>query len=232
MSTITENYYLCEGIYLKANNELKKKELIDEENPNKPLVITNINDKITIFEREVKQWIIHPMWTLLRDDFIIDENNKATDFKYKPFKNAIFILFGIFSYLEKMQRYHESIKKNDLKNGSTDILCRGIKRIFTSLNCDIQRNIINETRNQMMHTGMIGDGVLLNYIYEKEIEYIPQNNEIKINPNKMLEAIEKDFEDYIQKLKAPKDEKNTLLIKNFKKVFNSYYSDEINYLKP
>ena len=88
MSTITEDYYLCEGIYLKANNELKKKELIDEENPNKPLVITNINDKITIFEREIKQWIIHPMWTLLRDDLIIDENNNATGFKYKPFQHS------------------------------------------------------------------------------------------------------------------------------------------------
>ena len=90
MSTITEDYYLCEGIYLKANNKLKKKELIDENNSDKSLDITNIDDKITIFEREVKQWIIHPMWTLLRDDFIIDENNKATDFKYKPFKNSIF----------------------------------------------------------------------------------------------------------------------------------------------
>lgn len=232
MSTITEDYYLCEGIYLKANNELKKKELIDEENPNEPLVITNINDKITIFEREVKQWIIHPMWTLLRDDFIIDENNKATYFKYKPFKNAIFILFGIFSYLEKIQRYHEKIKKNDLEIDSTHILCNGIRRIFSSLNCDMQRNIINETRNQMMHTGMIGDGVLLNYIYEKEIEYIPQNNEIKINPHKMLKAIEEDFENYIQKLKDPKDTENEKLIENFKKVFNSYYNDEINHLKP
>jgi hypothetical protein len=95
----------------------------------------------------------------------------------------------------------------------------------------MQRNIINETRNQMMHTGMIGDGVLLNYIYEKEIEYIPQNNEIKINPHKMLKAIEEDFEDYIQKLKKPKNENDKKLIENFKKVFNSYYNDEINHLE-
>lgn len=133
MSIITEDYYLCEGIELKA----KKKKLIDGNNNDKLLEIRNINDKITIFEREVKEWTIHPMWTLLRDDLIIDENNNATDFKYKPFKNAIFILFGIFSYLEKMQRYHEIIKKNDLKNDSTDILCNGIRRIFSSLNCDI-----------------------------------------------------------------------------------------------
>lgn len=228
MSTITEDYYLCEGIELKA----KEKKLINEENPNEPLVITNINDKITIFEREVKQWIIHPMWTLLRDDIIIDENNKATGFKYKPFKNAIFILFGIFSYLEKVQRYHERKKKHEKTDESTDILCDGIKRIFTDLEINNIRDIIKETRNQMMHTGMIGDGVLLNYSYEKEIAYNSKTKEIKINPYKILKAIEKDFEDYIQKLKDPKDTENEKLIENFKKVFNSYYNDEINHLKP
>lgn len=188
MSIITEDYYLCEGIELKA----KEKKLIDGNNNDKLLEIRNINDKITIFEREVKQWIIHPMWTLLRDDLIIDENNNATGFKYKPFKNAIFVLLGIFSYLEKMQRYHERTKKNEKLDTSTDILYKGIKKVFTYLEINNIRDIINETRNQMMHTGMIGDGVLLNYIYEKEIEYIPQNNEIKINPHKMLKAIEED----------------------------------------
>lgn len=226
MSIITEDYYLCEEIELKA----KEKKLIDKKESNKSLNITETEDKITIFEREVKEWIIHPMWTLLRDDLIIDKNDKATDFKYTPFKNAIFILFGIFSYLEKMQRYHEIIKKNNLKNDSTDILCNGIRRIFSSLNCDIQRNIINETRNQMMHTGMIGDGVLLNYSYKKDIEYNPKTKEIKINPYKMLKAIEKDFENYIQKLKEPKNENDKKLIENFKKVFNSYYNDEMNHL--
>ncbi|WP_419770132.1 MAG: hypothetical protein ACNI3C_12460 [Candidatus Marinarcus sp.] len=222
MSTITEDYYLCEGIYLKA------KELIDDENPDKPLYITNINDKITIFEKEVKEWIIHPMWTLLRDDLIIDENNKSLDFKYKPFKNAIFVLFGIFSYLEKMERYRERIKKSEKIDESTEILCKGIERVFSSLKGINIRDIIRETRNQMMHTGMIGDGVLLNYTYEKEIEYIPQTKEIKINPFKILKTIEKDFNDYIQELKN----KNISLVENFKKVFNSYYNDEINHLKP
>ena len=230
MSTITEDYYLCEGIYLKANNELKKKELIDEENPNKPLVITNINDKITIFEREIKQWIIHPMWTLLRDDLIIDENNNATGFKYKPFKNAIFVLFGIFSYLEKMQRYHERTKKNEKLDTSTDILYKGIKRVFTYLEINNIRDIINETRNQMMHTGMIGDGVLLNYSYDKEIEYNSKTKEIKINPYKILKTIEKDFEDYIQKLNNTEKEENKTLIESFNKVPNSYSNDEITHL--
>ena len=31
-----------------------------------------------------------------------DKNNKS---KYKPFKNSIFVLYGIFSYLEKIERY-------------------------------------------------------------------------------------------------------------------------------
>lgn len=96
MSIITEDYYLCEGIELKA-----KEKLIDGNNNDKLLEIRNINDKITIFEREVKQWIIHPMWTLLRDDLIIDENNNATGFKYKPFKNAIFCFTWNFFLFRK-----------------------------------------------------------------------------------------------------------------------------------
>lgn len=231
MSTIIEDYYLCEGIYLKANNELNKKELIDENNSDKSLEITNIDDKITIFEREVKEWIIHPMWTLLRDDLIIDENNNAIDLKYKPFKNAIFILFGIFSYLEKMQRYHDKTKKDEKIDESADILSQGTERIFPNLIYIDIRNILKETRNQMMHTGMIGDGVLLNYAYEEEIKYIQETKEVKINPYKILKAIEKDFEDYIQKLKEPKNKNDRELIENFKKVFNSYYNDEINHLK-
>lgn len=82
----------------------------------------------------------------------------------------------------------------------------------------------------MMHTGIIGDGVLLNYSYKKDIDYNPKTKEIKINPYKMLKAIEEDFENYIQKLKEPKNENNKKLIENFKKVFNSYYNDEITHL--
>ena len=227
MSTITEDYYLCEGIYLKAN----EKDLIDERKNGEQLDITKIEDKITIFEREVKEWIIHPMWTLLSDDLIIDENNNATGFKYKPFKNAIFVLFGIFSYLEKMQRYHDKTKKDEKIDESAKTLSQGIERIFPNLKYIDIINILKETRNQIMHTGMIGDGVLLNYIYEKEIEYIPKTKEIKINPYKILKTIQKDFEDYIQKLKEPKNEDDKKLIENFKKVFNSYYNDEINHLK-
>lgn len=67
-----------------------------------------------------------------------------------------FVLLGIFSYLEKMQRYHERTKKNEKLDTSTDILYKGIKKVFTYLEINNIRDIINETRNQMMHTGMIG----------------------------------------------------------------------------
>lgn len=78
MSTITEDYYLCEGIYLKAN----EKELIDERKCNKKLHIdTNNNDKITVFEREVKEWIIHPINTLIYDDIKKNKNYKRLQWK-------------------------------------------------------------------------------------------------------------------------------------------------------
>ena len=125
--------------------------------------------------------------------------------------------------------FNKIIILDDIENALNVYMNNNIDLIFLDTDIDTI-NILKETRNQIMHTGMIGDGVLLNYIYEKEIEYIPQNNEIKINPYKMLKAIEEDFENYIQKLKEPKNENNKKLIENFKKVFNSYYNDEITHL--
>ena len=46
-----------------------------------------------------------------------------------------------------------------------------------------------------------------------------------------IESLGGNFEDYIQKLKKPKNENDKKLIENFKKVFNSYYNDEINHLE-
>lgn len=234
MSTITEDYYLCEGIYLKAN----EKKLIDENNNDKPLIIANIDDKITIFEREVKEWILHPMCILLEEDIKKVENEGSKTiihYKYKPFKNAIAILFSAFSYIEKMQRYYEGTPYIDGDRNSTTLLVKGLKRIFTNLKNenDIDlKEILKKTRHSMMHYGMIGDGVLLNYLnkdFDEAIKYDSTTKNIKISPYHLYDSISKDFEKYIKLLKTLNQ---TTLLNNFKTVFEKIYEEEINHLKP
>ncbi len=241
MSTITEDYYLCEGIYLKAN----EKELIDERKCNKKLHIdTNNNDKITVFEREVKEWIIHPINTLIYDDIkkiktIKDSSGnkiKIVHYKYKPFKNAIAILFSAFSYIEKIQRYYNGTPFINGDRNSTALLVEGLKRIFNNLqnvnDDDDLKDILKKTRHSMMHYGMIGDSVLLNYLHEdfdEAIKYDSTTKNIKISPYHLYNSILKDFENYIKLLKTPT---KTILLSNFNIVFKKVYEDEINHLKP
>lgn len=83
-----------------------------------------------------------------------------------------------------------------------------------------------------MHTGNIGDKVLLNYDYENlnAVEYISSNKtfgKIELNPSKMLEEIKIDFQNYLKKLINPNE---TELRENFEKVFDKIYEEEMNYL--
>ena len=83
-----------------------------------------------------------------------------------------------------------------------------------------------------MHTGNIGDKVLLNYDYENlnAVEYISSNKtfgKIELNPSKMLEEIKIDFQNYLKELIDPT---KTELRKNFEIVFDKIYKDEIKFL--
>ena len=220
-----ESYYLCEGLWLNTDT----KTLINEYNK-QTLDINNIDDKIYILEQEVRQWIFHPMLKLVEDDKI----NKS---KYRPFKNAIFILYGIFSYIEKIQRYKDGKPYKSRDTESTKILTFGFKNIFKTTqdeqfgNTKIE-SILENTRHSMMHSGIIGDKVLLNYEYENSvpISYIGSNkelNKIELNPIFMLSEIINHFNNYINEIK---NTSNINLRENFKTVFNTVYNDEIDVL--
>ena len=222
---INESYYLCEGLWL----DKESKQLIDKNKNDAIIDIKEFENKVYIFIQEVKEWTFHPMDILLNDD----KNNKLI---YKPFKNSIFILYGIFSYLEKIERY--KIGRNYEENNSqpTKILRDSFQKIFKQNNKDYckkkMENILNATRNSLAHTGNIGDKVLVNYDYENSnaVEYIGSNRElekVELNPSKMIEEIKIDFQNYLKKLINPNE---TELRENFEKVFDKIYEEEMNYL--
>lgn len=221
-----ESYYLCEGLWLDKDKRL----LIDENRDNEDININDFESKIYIFMQEIKEWTFYSMDILLNDD----KNNKS---KYKPFKNSIFVLYGIFSYLEKIERYKsgKNYERNDSQ--STNILVESFQKIFKNKSNEEYKSkkierILNATRNSLMHTGNIGDKVLLNYDYENlnAVEYISSNKtfgKIELNPSKMLEEIKIDFQNYLKELIDPT---KTELRKNFEIVFDKIYEDEIKFL--
>lgn len=222
---INESYYLCEGLWL--DKELKQ--LIDKNKNDAIIDIKEFENKVYIFIQEVKEWIFHPMDILLNDD----KNNKLI---YKPFRNSIFILHGVFSYLEKIERYKIGRNYDENNSQSTKILMDSFQKIFKQNNKDYCKkkieNILNATRNSLAHTGNIGDRVLVNYDYENSnaVEYIGSNKElekVELNPSKMIEEIKIDFQNYLKKLVNPNE---TELRENFEKVFDKIYKEEINYL--
>jgi len=222
---VNENFYLCEGIWLDKEN----KTLIDEDTQHK-LDINNIDDMIIIFKREVTAWLYEPMIQLMKDD----KNNKSS---YRPFKNAIFMLFGIFSYIEKIQRYKDGKPYLSGDSESTKILTFGFKNLFKinenkKFGTEKISIILENTRHAMMHSGNIGDKVLLNYDYDNAnaVTYIGSNkhlSKIELNPYLMLSTIAKDFDEYLINIK---NDTKIELRNNFEKVFKSVYNDEIKLL--
>ncbi len=164
---IDESYYICEGLWL----DKKSKQLIDKNNNDEIINIEEFESKIYIFKQEIEAWIFHPMEILLNDD----KNNKSI---YKPFKNSIFILHGIFSYLEKIERYKIGKNYDENNSQSTKILIDSFQKIFKKDGKNYGKekieNILNATRNSLAHTGNIGDKVLINNDYgnSNAVEYI------------------------------------------------------------
>lgn len=221
-----ENYYLCESLWL----DVEKKTLVDKsKTPEKELDINNFEDRVLILQREVEAWIIHPIEHLVRDDIKWDEQGEFIGFdKYRPFKNAIFVLFGIFAYIEKIERYKEGHTFNKKSPRPTEILTNGFKKIFP-LNCSKAQlsSILEKTRHSMMHSANVGDKTLLNYsdnLDKNPVEY--SQGHLKLNPLGMALKIKKDFKDYIGQLKSDEE-----LQSNFTINFESIYRDEINLLQ-
>jgi len=220
-----EPYYLCENIWLN-----KKCKTLYDEKAKKLLNINCIEDKITIFERETTEWLFFPMAYLLKNDI----DNKSI---YAPFKNSIYLLFGIFSYIEKTQRYKDGKPYISGATDSTKILTYGFKQIFKCEDDTLYGNgkiekILEETRHCMMHTGNIGDNVLLNSDYDNgvSVRYIGSNKKlekIELNPRKMFQEIYADYKQYVLEIKNV-EKKETR--ENFEKVFDLVYKDEIKIL--
>lgn len=64
---------------------------------------------------------------------------------------------------------------------------------------------------------MVKGGVIFSYGFNKPIEFSNNGDIIQINPRRLLEDIENDFEQYLNELK---DNGNRIARENFDRMFN------------
>ncbi len=248
---ISDDYYLCLGLKLNESD----KTLIDTLNSNTLLNIDNTESRILILEREVNYWLLHPMKTLVEEDKLDVENG----YTYKPFRNSIFMLFGIFAYIEKMEEYrtqiaveivqHNSIYKkiksflykslgykNDKDSSlpSVKLLMSGLKRIFLEELQGISNTklntIIKHTRHKMMHQAMIGDDILLNLGFDDPIKYIHNDHLTKELRINPIKIYNKIAEDFTTYIELLRGNEDEELIGSFNCNFQEVYNKEINIL--
>ncbi len=188
----------------------------------------SLEGKKTIFKLEVKEWLFHSIYKLLEEDY---EDFEEKGYEHPPFRNSIFILFGIFAYIDKMELYRGNGKKS-----SNNRLVGGVKRIFTNLANKEEneiRDILRKSRHNLMHQAIIGDNILVNLGFgdvgfDEAIDIVNKDGkqEIRIHPIKAYDTIIKDFEEYLNNIDSDDDLKD-----KFEIFFDKVYKYEIDIIK-
>lgn len=173
-------------------------EVIDELN-NRKLNANDTDDKIIIYERQVKGWFL----------------DRATRLKRGGLRNGFIILMIALSYIEGVQQYREGRPSTSCE--STAFFIKRLRCIFglENTNSEILGDFYKEVRCGLFHDGMTRGKVIISNEYEQEIEFL--DRDIKINYATFLDKIKFDFKQYIHDLKNPD---NTELRNNFKSMFS------------
>ncbi len=181
--------------------------VIDERNPNERLTPTNIEDKIKIYEREVKEWFLKPATDLLSQDC---------------FNNSFLVLMVCMSYIEGVEQYKTGI---DSSRRSKECFIDSVKRLYPGkyLDGDVGK-LYSKSRCGLFHNGMVKGGVIFNNTFADVIKFEKNGEVIKINPKALLDDIKNDFERYINELKdinnINRDENSRTCRENFDRMFS------------
>lgn len=159
----------------------------------------NIDDKIKIYEREVKEWFLDIALELIRSN---------------AFNNAFIVLMICMAYFEGVEQYKTGVISS---SRSKDCFKDSIKRLYPQKFQDTEINkLYDKSRCGLFHNGMVKGGVIFHDSFNEAIEFSDNGDSIKINPERLLEDIKNDFELYLNELK---DHRNTTTRKNFDRIF-------------
>lgn len=168
---------------IKGRRDQNYEAIITDETTGQQLNPNCIDDKITIYERQVNGWFLDRA-----SELIIGTNN------------GFIVLMVAASYIEGAQQYINGVTSN---GRSKEFFRQGLTRIF-ELN-DIPETLINkfyrDVRCGLFHNGMSGDLVIISREFLIPIKFTQTPTTIEINPELFLLKIKRDFSDYIQTLR-------------------------------
>lgn len=156
----------------------------------------NLQDKIEIYERQVKDW------------FLIYGQNLSSNID-----SGFVALMIAISYIEGVEQYRNGESSH---RKSKKYFVEGFKRIFElsdNHSVSIDR-IYSEVRNGLFHNGMSGGDLIINLDFVMAVEFTVSR--ININPTLFMNKIVDDFEKYILALR---DTGNSSLRSNFDRMF-------------
>lgn len=150
----------------------------------------NINHKIEIYERQVKDW------------FLIPATNLA---KYKNENKGFIVLMVCLSYLEGIEQYR---KGQDSNGNSRRFFVSAMERLYPKGFQNHQlEDFYSQARCGLFHNGMVRGRIIINNGFQKSIEFV--GGDIKVSPSKLLKDIKDDFESYLQELRTDEQSRNT-----------------------
>lgn len=190
--------------------------IVEDLRTNTRLRVNNIEDKIKIYERQVKEWFL-----------------KKASYSMRG-KNYGFIgLMVCLSYLEGVQQYREGetseenlrrYQRNRDNRGNTENELFGSKGFFVKSLIRIYGNeytipnlklFYKQARCGLFHDGMTKDMIRYRYDYPQALDFSVEGL-IMVNPKILLKDIKKDFNKYLKELRTVT---NTELRTNF---YNMY----------
>jgi len=189
--------YLAPQIVGKINRS-GENEVFDEKT-NGSLDPNNLDDKIKIYERQVKCWFLNRASRLLRGK-----------------NNGFIILMIAISYIEGIEEYRSGESSNRRSN---EFFKRGVQRIFSIEGHSNQLDdFYSQVRCGLFHSGMTRNKVIITDDDNSQIIDFSENETIKINYRKFLNKIRNDFNRY---LKILKNSENITERNNFDQMFSN-----------
>lgn len=173
--------------------------IVFDEETNINLNPNDVDDKIIIYERQVKGWFLNRASKLLQGDY-----------------NGFIILMISISYIEGVEQYRQGI---DSRGRSRNFFISGLRRIFNlhTITNNVLNDFYSQVRCGLFHTGMTQSKVIISKELERPIDFsVP--DVIKINPKKFLNKVHRDFRAFINILK---DNNNITERNNFDTMFNN-----------
>ena len=177
--------------------------MVDKIDPSVLYHPRKLDDKISIYKRQVNGWFIEPAWLLL-----------------EPMGDqASFVILSIcFSYIEGVEQYRQG---RTSKNNSKSFFITSFKRIFGSeINDDrVIEKLYTKGRCGLFHDGMTNADVIYDMGLATVFMVVSHNGQefIHFHPAELLFSIKRDFDGYIQELRQPT---NVATRENFNRMYN------------